>query len=249
VDAADVPLLAAAGLAAGAVNAVAGGGSLISFPALLAAGWSPLAANVTNLVAVLPGYLAASASSGPELAGQSTRLRALAVAAAGGAAVGTALLLAGPEDIFEALAPWLVLVACALLAVQPLVTRRLTRRDHAHPAPRGLVITVGVASIYGGYFGAGLGIVLLAALGLALDEELGRLNAVKQVLALVVAIVSAIGVAVFGPVAWDAAALMGVATLVGGRVGVGVARHLPEPALRATVIGLGVVVATALLAR
>ncbi len=186
---------------AGAINAVAGGGSLVSFPALLATGLSPLAANVTNLIATLPGYLSASASSREELAGQRHRVRLLAVAAALGAAAGTTLLLVGPEDTFAALAPWLVLLACALLAVQPLVSRWVARIEH-HTAPARLVIVVGVASIYGGYFGAGLGIVLLAALGLTLEEPLQRLNAIKQVLSLVIAVVSAVAVAVFGPVAW-----------------------------------------------
>ena len=199
VTAADAVLLAAAGVVTGAINAVAGGGSLVSFPALLAAGYTPLTANVTNLVATLPGYLSAAASSRPDLVGQGPRVRTLSAAAAVGAAVGTTLLLLGPEDLFAALAPWLVLLACALLALQPFAARWVGRA-HAHPAPARLVLTVGVASIYGGYFGAGLGIVLLAAMGLALDEDLRLLNAVKQVLSLTVASVSAVAVALFGPV-------------------------------------------------
>jgi uncharacterized membrane protein YfcA len=246
VDVADAALLAAAGVTTGAINAVAGGGSLVSFPALLATGLSPLAANVTNLVATLPGYLSASASSRPELAGQRSRVQSLAAAAALGAAAGTTLLLVGPEDTFAALAPWLVLAACALLALQPLVKRWVARSAH-HTAPARLVVTVGVASVYGGYFGAGLGIVLLAALGLLLDEPLGRLNAIKQVLSLVVAVVSAVAVALFGPVSWLSALIVGAGALVGGRVGVGVARRLPEPVLRGAVIALGVTVAVVLL--
>jgi uncharacterized membrane protein YfcA len=249
VTAADAVLLAAAGVVTGAINAVAGGGSLVSFPALLATGYGALTANVTNLVATVPGYVTAAASSRPELAGQGPRVRPLCAAAAVGAAAGTALLLLGPEDLFATLAPWLVLIACALLAVQPLVARWLTRPHDAHPAPRRLVLTVGVASIYGGYFGAGLGIVLLAAMGLALDEDLRLLNAVKQMLSLTVAIVSTIAVALFGPVAWGAALVVGSGTLVGGRVGVGVARRLPEPVLRGAVITLGVTVAVVLLVR
>jgi uncharacterized protein len=248
MDPADAVLLAAAGVTTGAINAVAGGGSLISFPALLATGLSPLAANVTNLIATLPGYLSASATSRPELAGQRARVRVLALAASAGAIAGTTLLLAGPEDTFEALAPWLVLLACALLAVQPLVSRWVARVQH-HTAPARLVVTVGVASIYGGYFGAGLGIVLLAALGLTLEEPLRRLNAIKQVLSLTVAVVSAVAVALFGPVAWPSALVVGAGTLVGGRVGVGVARRLPDPVLRGAVIALGVTVAVVLLAR
>jgi hypothetical protein len=246
VTAGDVILLVGAGLATGAINAVAGGGSLISFPALLAIGLHPLPANATNLVATLPGYVSAAAASGPELSGQGARVRPLAVAAAVGAAIGTTLLLVGPEDVFDALAPWLVLLACALLAVQPLLARWVSRAHH-HPAPRRLVVSAGLASVYGGYFGAGLGIILLAALGLTLEEDLRLLNAVKQVLSLSVAIVSGLGVALFGPVDWLAAAIVGAGALVGGRVGVGLARRLPEPVLRGAVIALGVTVALALL--
>jgi hypothetical protein len=246
MHAADAALLTAAGLTTGAINAVAGGGSLVSFPALLATGLSPLSANVTNLVATLPGYLSAAAMSRDDLAGQRTRARTLAAAAAGGAVIGTTLLLVGPQDLFAALAPWLVLLACGLLALQPFVARWVST-THAHPAPRNLVVAVGIASIYGGYFGAGLGIVLLAALGLTLQEPLRRLNAIKQVLSLAVAIVSAVAVALFGPVSWPAALIVGAGTLVGGRIGVGVARRLPEPVLRGAVITLGVIVAITLL--
>ena len=248
MDAADAALLAAAGLTTGAINAVAGGGSLVSFPALLATGLSPLSANVSNLIATLPGYLSAAATSRADLAGQRARIRALAGAAALGAAAGTTLLLVGPENTFKALAPWLVLLACALLAAQPFVARWVTRVEH-HTAPTRLVVSVGIASIYGGYFGAGLGIVLLAALGLTLEEPLRRLNALKQVLSLTVAVVSAVAVALFGPVSWPSALVVGAGTLVGGRVGVGVARRLPDPVLRGLVIALGVTVAIVLLIR
>jgi uncharacterized protein len=248
MDVADGVLLVAAGVATGSINAVAGGGSLISFPALLATGLSPLSANVSNLIATLPGYLSAAATSREELAGQRARVRALAAAGAIGAAIGTTLLLVGPADTFSTLAPWLVLLACALLAIQPFVSKWVARSEH-HTAPTRLVVSVGIASIYGGYFGAGLGIVLLAALGLTLEEPLQKLNAIKQVMSLTVAIVSAVAVAIFGPVSWLSALLVGVGTLVGGRVGVGVARRLPEPVLRGSVIALGVVVAVVLLLR
>jgi uncharacterized membrane protein YfcA len=248
MDAADAALLAAAGVTTGAINAVAGGGSLVSFPALLATGLSPLSANVSNLIATLPGYLSAAATSRAELAGQRARVRVLAGAAALGAVAGTTLLLVGPADTFGALAPWLVLVACALLAAQPYVSRWVARVHH-HTAPARLVVSVGVASIYGGYFGAGLGIVLLAALGLMLEEPLQRLNATKQVLSLTVAVVSAVAVALFGPVDWLSVLVVGAGTLVGGRVGVGVARRLPDEVLRGAVIALGVTVAIVLLVR
>jgi uncharacterized membrane protein YfcA len=249
MDAADAVLLAAAGVTTGAINAVAGGGSLVSFPALIATGLSPLSANVSNLIATLPGYLSAAATSREELAGQRARVRLLAAASAIGAAIGTTLLLVGPADTFKKLAPWLVLVACALLAAQPFVARYVARSPAHHTAPTRLVVSVGIASIYGGYFGAGLGIILLAALGLTLEEPLQRLNAIKQVLSLTVAVVSAIAVALFGPVSWLSALVVGAGTLVGGRLGVGVARKLPDQVLRSAVIALGVTVAVVLLLR
>jgi hypothetical protein len=249
MDAADVVLLAAAGVTTGAINAVAGGGSLVSFPALIATGLSPLSANVSNLIATLPGYLAAAATSKDELAGQRARIRVLAVASGLGAAIGTTLLLVGPADTFKKLAPWLVLAACGLLAAQPFVKRYVAQSPAHHTAPRRLVVSVGIASVYGGYFGAGLGIILLAALGLTLEEPLQRLNALKQVLSLTVAVVSAVAVALFGPVSWLSALVVGAGTLVGGRLGVGVARKLPEEVLRGAVIALGVTVAVVLLVR
>jgi uncharacterized membrane protein YfcA len=173
-------------------------------------------------------------------------VRTLAAAAAVGAAIGTTLLLVGPEDLFASLAPWLVLLACALLAVQPLVSRWVSRAQ-AHTEPVRLIVAVLVGSIYGGYFGAGLGIVLLAAMGLTLEEPLRRINAIKQVLALTVATVSAVAVTIFGTVSWPSALVVGAGTLVGGRVGVRFARRLPEPVLRGSIIVLGVVVAVALL--
>ena len=250
MDAADAVLLAAAGVTTGAINAVAGGGSLVSFPALIATGLSPLSANVSNLIATLPGYLSSRRpTSREELAGQRARVRMLAAASAVGAAIGTTLLLVGPADTFKKLAPWLVLMACALLAAQPFVARYVARSPAHHTAPRRLVVSVGIASIYGGYFGAGLGIILLAALGLTLEEPLQRLNALKQVLSLTVAVVSAVAVALFGPVSWLSALVVGAGTLVGGRLGVGVARKLPDQVLRGAVIALGVTVAVVLLLR
>lgn len=242
VDGFEWVLLAAAGFAAGAVNAVAGGGSLISFPALLAVGFPPVTANVTNLVALLPGYAGGSVAYREDLRGQGGRVRVLGGLSAAGAGVGTALLLAGSEDVFEALAPWLILVACAALAARPLVAIG----GHGRSAVW-LSALVGIGAIYGGYFGAGLGIMLLAILGAFLPDDLQRLNALKGLLSLVVAVVSAIVVAAFGPVAWGAAAVMAAASLLGGTLGVGVARRLDERVLRWVIVVYGVGVAVVLL--
>ena len=238
-------LLVAAGFGAGAVNAVAGGGSLLSFPALLAVGYGAVPANVTNMIAVLPGYAGGSLAYRDELRGQGPRARILGLVSAVGAAIGTALLLAGPRHVFRTLAPWLILVACATLAARPLLARRREARGgHSQGA---LMTLVGLGAVYGGYFGAGLGIMLLALLGAFVDDDLQRLNALKGLLSLVVAVVTAVGVALFGPVAWGPGLAMAAAALVGGHLGVGVARRLPEPVLRWGIVLYGVGVAIALL--
>jgi uncharacterized membrane protein YfcA len=245
--------VAAAAFAAGAVNAVAGGGSLISFPALVAVGVPTLAANVTNQIAVLPGYLGGSVAYREELRGQRRRVVALAATSCVGAVVGAFLLVVSSQRLFAVLAPVLVLVAVALLTAQPRLSRIETERA-AHPAARthprpGLHGANFVASVYGGYFGAGLGIMLLAILAIGLEDSLHRLNALKGLLSLVVAVVAAVFFALFGPVHWDAAGVMAVASFAGGHVGVGLARRISERALRLGIILIGTGVAAWLFAR
>jgi uncharacterized membrane protein YfcA len=247
MDGATAALLAGAGFCAGAVNAVAGGGSLITFPALLAAGYPSIAANVTNAIAVLPGYVGGSLAYRRELTGQGGRIRALSATSAAGAAAGAALLLVSPASVFEAIVPWLILAACGLLAAQPRLAAAV-RRGRAR-SPLALHGTVLAATVYGGYFGAGLGIMLLAILAVFVDDALQRLNALKGILSLVVAAVTAAGFALFGPVAWVAAAVVGITCLLGGAVGVSAARRLPAPVLRGVVIAYGVTVAIVLLVR
>ena len=246
MDAGTVALLAAAGFGAGAVNAVGGGGSLISFPALLAAGYPSIAANVTNAVALLPGYLGGSLAYRPELAAQRARIRALAPTTALGAAAGTGLLLASPEALFEAIVPWLILAACGLLALQPRAAAIAQRHREGGASTPALHAGLFTAALYGGYFGAGLGIVLLALLGTLLPDDLQRLNALKALLSLLVAVVSAVGFAILGPVAWDAALVVGAACLPGAVAGVRVARRLPAAVLRAVVVAYGVAAALVL---
>ena len=248
MDAGTAALLAAAGFGAGAVNAVAGGGSLISFPALLAAGDPSVAANVTNSVALLPGYLGGSLAYRAELAGQRERIRALAPTAPVGAAAGAALLLVSPASLFEAIVPWLILAACLLLALQPRAAA-LAQRHIGDQSRRSASLHAGlfVATLYGGYFGAGLGIVLLALLGVLLPDGIQRLNALKGLLSLLVACVSAVGFAVFGPVAWDAALIVGAACLFGGVAGARVAQRLPAALLRGAVVVFGIAVAIAIM--
>jgi uncharacterized membrane protein YfcA len=225
------------------VNAVAGGGSLISFPVLVAVGVPTLSANVTNQIAVLPGYVGGTLAYREELRGQRRRIIALSVTSALGAAAGAVLLVISSQGLFAHLAPLLVLAAVALLAAQPRLSRLVQRRRPQSEHPRELQVANFLASIYGGYFGAGLGIMLLALLAIALDDELHRLNALKGLLSLVVAIVAAIFFAAFGPVRWDAAAVMAVASFAGGQVGVSVVRRIPGPTLRWGIVILGTIVA------
>jgi hypothetical protein len=246
VNAADAALLAGAGFGAGVVNAVAGGGSLITFPALLAVGYPSITANITNSVAVLPGYVGGSLAYRRELGGQRARIRMLSGTCALGSATGAALLLIGPASVFEAIAPWLILLACALLAAQPRIAA--AARDAARaPSPVVLHGALFAATVYGGYFGAGMGILLLAILGVFVDDGLQRLNALKGLLALLIAFVSAVGFVIFGPIAWDAAAIVGATSMLGGAVGVATARRLPAGVLRVLVIAYGVTVALVLL--
>jgi uncharacterized membrane protein YfcA len=245
-------LLALAGLAAGIVNAVAGGGSLLSFPALLAAGYPAVDANVTNTVSLWPGYLSGGLAYRDDLRAQRDRVVALAVTGALGGAAGTVLLLVAPSEVFEAIVPYLVLVAVGLLAAQPRIAARVRRRRDrpaARPDHHGLPLHVSTfaAATYGGYFGGGLGVILLAVLGIFLPDDLARLNGLKNALSLVINTVALVGFALFGPVAWAAVAVVGPASLAGGAVGSRLARRLSATVLRRVVVVWGTAVAIRLL--
>lgn len=246
---AHLALLALAGMVAGAINAMAGGGSLISFPALLATGYSPLVANVTNTVALVPGYLGGSLAYRAELQGQRDAVVRLGAVSLVGAVAGAVLLLAAPASVFARVVPWLILLSCALLLLQPVV-RRLLQEEEETPSRRHTILALAtqfLASIYGGYFGAGLGVLMLALLGIFLHDTLQRLNALKGLLSLIINLASAIFFAIFAPVAWLPVVVMAVAALVGGHLGVQLARHLSNTLLRGLVVVFGVAVALKLL--
>lgn len=242
-------LLSGAGLLAGAVNAAAGGGSLLSFPALLAVGHSPLVANVTNTVGLLPGYVGGTLAYRRELEGQGERVRSYGLTVVVGAVLGVALLLGTSESAFRGVAPVLVLLACALLAAQPRMTAALRRRDGGEVRPRPLLLHVLLllGGVYASYFGAAVGVMLLAVLGLLLPDDLQRLNGVKGALSLVATIVGATAYLLLAPVQIADAAVLAAGSLVGGRVGGSLARRLPDPLLRGLVLTVGVVVALTLL--
>ncbi|MDP9396577.1 MAG: sulfite exporter TauE/SafE family protein [Actinomycetota bacterium] len=238
-------LIAAAGFAAGAVNAVAGGGSLISFPALLAVGYPSVTANVTNTVALFPGYAGSVAGARQELDGQRLRVRALGVTSVVGGVAGAAVLLTTPGEVFQEIVPFLILLACLLLAVQPwlaALVRRLPGADKEHRSAL-LHFAALFAAAYGAYFGAGLGVMLLALLGIFLGDQLKRINALKNVLSLVINAVALVAFAAFGPVEWPAVAVVALSSLLGGYLGARLARRIGARVLRTLVVVYGLVVA------
>lgn len=247
-----VPVLALAAFVAGAVNAVAGGGSLISFPALVFAGYPAKHANVTNTVALWPGYIGGTIGYAPQLAGQRRRLLLLALPSILGALAGSAILLATSDASFEAIVPFLVLFAAGLMAVQARLSawvnahRPPRHADHVRPEAHAAVFLL---AVYGAYFGAGLGILTLAVLSILLPDDLHRSNALKGVLSALINLVAVIWFALFGPVEWLPAATMALAALAGGYLGVGVARRFSALMLRRAVIAYAMVVAVVLFLR
>lgn len=238
--------LALMAFAAGLVNAIAGGGSLLSFPALLAIGLPAVVANVTNTVALAPGYVGATLAQRRQLRGQGTRLRQLLLAALLGGLCGGLLLLHSSERLFTALVPWLILSGSLLLAAQEPLRHWLQRRARAHDQPqseRVAALPVFVASIYGGYFGAGLSVILLALLAITLEDNLTRLSALKQVLALASNLAAALLFLLVAPGAWIPAVVMAVASMAGGVVGGKLAGRLNPQLLRGLVVTIGVTVA------
>jgi uncharacterized membrane protein YfcA len=237
-------LLAGAGFVAGAINAAAGGGSLLTFPALIAAGYPPLIANVTNNVAVSPGYVTGAFGYRREFRGQGRRALPLAAVSAFGSIVGVGLILISSQGTFESVVPFLILAACALLAAQPAIGDRLGGRaglrDRPGPVP---LLAQTLVAAYGGYFGAALGVAVLALLGMFFDDTLQRLNALKALLQLVIGAVAALGFALLTPVAWGAAAIVGPASLAGGVIGARLARRVSDRALRVGIVTYGVVAA------
>ena len=237
-----------AGLAAGTINTVVGSGSLITFPTLLALGYPPVTANVTNNLGVLPGAISGVVGYRRELVGQGRRLRRLVPAVVVGALAGALLLLRLPESAFAAIVPVLILLACVLVVVGPWVRGRLAARElvHEHGGPL-LVVLIGVTAIYGGYFGAAQGVLLIALLGMFLADGLQRLNAVKNVLASVANAVAAVVFVTIAHVAWPAAAAVAAGSIIGGQVGAHLGRRLPPVVYRGIVLVVGLTAAVKLL--
>jgi uncharacterized protein len=243
---------AGVGLLAGAVNAIVGSGSLITFPTLVALGYSPFVANVSNTVGLVPGSVSGAVGYRRELRGQGGRVLRLGGFALGGGLLGGILLIEAPHS-FRRIVPYLVLVAVVMVLVQPRVARALDRRHAARgrtrPEAGGPALRAGVfaTAVYGGYFGAAQGVILIGLLGIGLDDDLQRVNALKNVLAALVNGIAAVLFIADAPVRWTPALILAGASTVGGQIGARVGRRLPAAALRGVIVVAGTAVAVYLL--
>ncbi len=239
-----------AGVAAGTINTVVGSGTLITFPTLLSLGVPPVMANVSNTIGLVPGSLSGAIGYRRELAGQRARLLRLGTASLTGGIVGAVLLLGLPEAAFDAIVPVLILLGCALVVVQPWISRRLTARAEArgtvrpHHGAAWVWALVMLTGIYGGYFGAAQGVLLMAVLGVGLQETLQRNNATKNVLALLVNAVAACVFVLFAQIDWRVVGLIAAGSVVGGQIGATVGRRLPPVVLRVVIVAVGLTAVT-----
>ncbi|WP_185996133.1 sulfite exporter TauE/SafE family protein [Nocardioides campestrisoli] len=245
-------LVALAGVLAGGINTLVGSGTLITFPTLLAFGVPPVTANVSNTIGLVPGSISGAIGYRRELAGQRARVLRLSSASLVGGVLGALLLLVLPASAFEAIVPVLILLGIVLVVLGPSISRRVAAR-HAergglpHHGAWWVWPSVLLAGIYGGYFGAAQGVLLMAILGIGIDEALQRLNGIKNILGAVVNGVSGLVFAVVAPVDWQVVLLIAVGAVVGGQLGAKVGRRLPDPWLRATIVVVGLVALTAFL--
>ncbi len=231
-----------AGIGAGTINTIVGSGTLITFPTLLAIGYSPVLANVSNTVGLVPGSISGAVGYRRELVGQRTRLIRLGSASLLGGVAGALLLLQLPASAFKAIVPVLIGLGCVLVVIQPWVASHVRPRESA-PAHGSAVVwfLVFLTGVYGGYFGAAQGVLLIAVMGIGMTETMQRINAAKNVLAGLVNGVAAIVFIAISHVAWDAAALIAVGSVIGGQLGATVGRRLPSPVFRGIVALVGVV--------
>jgi uncharacterized protein len=243
----DYVFITLASVGAGLVNAVAGGGTLITFPVLTAVGVPAVPANVTNTVALCPGFLGATIAQRAALHDQQRRLMLMVPLAAVGGVAGGVLLLATDEDTFRGIIPFLLLLASALLAAQDWLKTWLVRwkwhHDPGHVSDARAAVPLFFGAIYGGYFGAGLGVMMLAVFGLMLDDSLTRLNALKSLLAMVINVAAAVFFLFSGEVVWPVAAVMAAGALAGGALGGRLAAGIRPQTLRWVVVTIGVVAA------
>ncbi|SFK57143.1 sulfite exporter TauE/SafE family protein [Geodermatophilus ruber] len=250
MSALDLAIAAGVALVAGGINSIAGGGSLILFPTLVALGLGTVAANVTNSLAQWPGYLGGVLGFRAEYRGQRGRLLRFGTVALLGGTAGSVLLLTTPSAAFDVAVPVLVLLASLLLAVQPLITRRLKRGedDGRGRDPVWLYVALFLATVYGGYFGGALGVILVGVLGVGL-HRLKLANALKSALSAITATVTLVIFGIFGPVEWSVVAVAAPASLLGGFLGARVATRIPTTPLRVFIVVFGVAVSIYLFTR
>jgi uncharacterized membrane protein YfcA len=230
-----------AGMGAGTINAVVGSGTLLTFPTLLAVGIPPVLANVSNNIGLSPGTAAGAIGYRRELEGQRGRLLRLIPASLLGGILGAVLLLTLPGSAFKAVVPGLILLGCVLVAVQPWLSKRISLPAHTHRGAWWVIPAVFLTGVYGGYFGAAQGVLLMAILGIGMDANLQRMNGLKNVLATVVNGVAAILFIIVADVDWLAVALIAVGSTIGGFVGARYGRKLPPTGLRVLIVVIGVV--------
>jgi uncharacterized membrane protein YfcA len=232
-----------AGIAAGTINTVVGSGTLLTFPVLLGIGYAPVVANVSNTIGLVPGSVSGAVGYRRELAGQRDHAVALGIAGTAGGMTGAVLLLVLPASAFRAIVPAFIVLALALIVVQPRLARMTEPapgRPEAGNRPAALV-AVFASGVYGGYFGAAQGILLLAILGILVHDDLHRANALKNVLAGLVNLVAALIFIAFAHVAWAPVALLAAGSAIGGQLGARFGRRLPPAALRAVIVAVGAV--------
>jgi uncharacterized protein len=244
-------LLAGAGVVAGAINAVIGSGTLLTYPLLLASGLPPVVANGTNTLGIAPGNAFGAWGYRRELAGRGRQVAGLAALVGVGAVLGAVLVLALPSSVFESVVPWLIVAACVLVVVQPWMVRRLLSRgiDPTSLPKHALVPVLVAVGVYAGYFGAAQGIILIAALGALYDTDLQRSNAAKNVLQGVSNAAAAVVFVIAGSVSWPAAIAIGAGASLGGFLGAPFARRLPDRVLRTIIVVVGLLAAVVSIVR
>jgi uncharacterized protein len=249
VTGAESAIVVAAGFVAGGINTVVGSGTLITFPVLLALGYPPVVANVSNSLGLVPGSVSGAVGYRRELTGQGARLVRFGIVTVIGAVVGALLLLVLPPDAFEAVVPVLIIAALVLVLLQPMIARRLAERSPDRHPHGGIPLLIGVfgTAIYGGYFGAAQGVILVALMGILMDEPLQRLNAVKNVFVATANLVSGVVFVFVAEVDWLVVALLAGGSILGGIVGARIGRRLRPFWLRAAIVVVGSVAIVQLL--
>ncbi len=247
----EIAAVVAAGLFAGGINSVVGSGTLVTFPVLLALGYQPVVANVSNGLGLVPGSVGGAVGYRRELKGQLRRLLRFGAVTAVGAVVGALLLLVLPPGAFEAVVPVLIVVALVLVVLQPFIARKLAERSPDRHPHGGVPLLIGVffVGIYGGYFGAAQGVLLLALMGILLDDSLQRLNGVKNVTTAVANLVSGVVFVFAADVDWAVVGLLAGGSIVGGLIGARIGRRLRPIWLRAAIVVVGTVAIVQLLVR